>query len=108
MNSMARTNSKKKKPSVSENSEQQDLCFSCINLNLCTFIQGSRQPVIFCEEFADDDRTSMGVTQGTQRAVAHEEVYFENHRGLCTTCENHNDCIFSKQEGGVWHCEEYR
>jgi hypothetical protein len=31
-----------------------------------------------------------------------------NSEGLCSNCENRAKCAIRSQEGGVWHCEEYR
>jgi hypothetical protein len=29
-------------------------------------------------------------------------------KGLCENCENRDNCLLPKSEGGVWHCEEYQ
>jgi len=29
-------------------------------------------------------------------------------KGLCINCENRHTCEFTKPNGGIWHCEEYR
>lgn len=31
-----------------------------------------------------------------------------NVKGLCENCENRENCLLPKADGGVWHCEEYR
>ena len=28
-------------------------------------------------------------------------------KGLCVNCANRHICLLPKNEGGVWHCEEY-
>ena len=28
-------------------------------------------------------------------------------KGLCVNCASRHTCLFPKNEGGVWHCEEY-
>ncbi len=28
-------------------------------------------------------------------------------KGLCVNCANRHTCLLPKNEGGVWHCEEY-
>jgi hypothetical protein len=29
-------------------------------------------------------------------------------KGLCVNCELRDECMFTKPEEGVWHCEEYQ
>lgn len=108
MKNMARMNREKKNILVSEKGGYQGLCSCCVNLTICTFIKNSSQPVLYCEEFDDDDRSVREIAHPIQKARSKEKSYLENHKGLCVTCEHCDKCIFPKQEGGVWRCEEYR
>jgi hypothetical protein len=108
MKSAARANREKRKTIVPKGTEYQGICFSCTNLIVCIFIKGSSQPVMFCEEFANDGIAMVTSTREKQEAFTEYKVSTEGHKGLCVTCENCDNCSFTKQEGGVWHCEEYQ
>lgn len=42
------------------------------------------------------------------QAARQDNVHSSRLEGLCVNCELRGTCIFSRSEGGVWYCEEYR
>jgi hypothetical protein len=108
MKNMARMNREKKKTLISEKSGYQGLCSCCVNLTICSFVKDSGQPILYCEEFDNDDGSAVEIVYVIQKTVSDEGSYLESYKGLCATCESRDNCIFPKQEGGVWRCEEYR
>ena len=88
------------------------LCSSCKHASTCTFPRDPQRPLFYCEEFeiemtphtqtAGDDKgrpmiPDIAEIKGTTQFV-----------GLCCDCENRQNCIFPKPEGGIWHCQEYQ
>jgi hypothetical protein len=115
MKSMTRSGSGKAKPVPSQASSYGGLCPNCVNLDICSLAAESGRQVFYCEEFASGDGIPPLTSQPVQSPVDGEIVRggtrqdtAEDYAGLCTTCRNRDDCVFSKHEGGVWHCEEYR
>lgn len=115
MKSIAKSRSGKAKPVPSQASSYGGLCPNCVNLDICSLAAEPGRQVLFCEEFAGDDGTPALISQPVQGPAESEVVregtvrdYAEDHAGLCTTCRNRGGCVFSKYEGGVWHCEEYQ
>ncbi|OPY81772.1 MAG: hypothetical protein A4E65_01043 [Syntrophorhabdus sp. PtaU1.Bin153] len=108
MDSVARSHAAKKKNVTTSNGGYEGICTSCDNVALCTFIQGSRQPVIFCEEFASNGIPVTARTAEIEQSPSQGNAYPEEQKGLCATCESSGSCVFPKDEAGIWHCEEYR
>jgi len=115
MKSMIRSGSGKVKSVPSQASSYGGLCPNCVNFDICSLTAESGEHVFYCEEFASDDGIPALTSQPVQNPVDGEIVREDTRQdgaadcaGLCTTCRNRDDCVFSKHEGGVWHCEEYR
>ena len=108
MKSATRSHGVKGKNVAADRDEYQGICPSCDNLALCNFIRGSRQPVMFCEEFTIDGISATAGTNETHKTPNQENIHSEKLKGLCATCENSDGCVFPKDEAGIWHCEEYR
>ena len=115
MKSMTRSVSGKVKPVPSQASSYGGLCPDCTNLDICALAAESGRQVFYCEEFSSDDGTPVTASQPVQGFADRKTVRegtrqdgAENYAGLCTTCRNQGNCVFSKDEGGVWHCEEYQ
>lgn len=92
-----------------------DLCSTCVNDAACVYPRDSGLPVMQCAEFegyvlnppktngrANSPSNNPGVDPPT------EESHSGKYMGLCRNCEDREACIYSKPEGGVWRCEEYR
>jgi len=94
------------------NTEYPTLCSSCKHASTCTFPRDPQRPSFYCEEFeiemtphtqtAGDDKgrpmiPDIAEVKGTTQFV-----------GLCCDCENRQNCVFPKPEGGIWHCQEYQ
>jgi len=88
--------------------EYRDLCSTCNHTSTCGTRSTPRRPILFCEEFdaflpvstSAGDKTVSSEPPGRQDAT--------RHKGLCVNCENRDTCTMQKDEGGIWHCEEYR
>lgn len=97
---------------MSGNAEYYGLCSTCNNASGCTFPRDPNKPVVHCEEF-DSGGPSPVKTAGKDRSpptqsYAAKEKDSDKFMGLCSNCENRENCTFPKPEGGIWHCEEYR
>lgn len=108
MKRMARAAKGKARSVLFEENIYQGICPSCVNLEICSFVRKSEGPVFYCEEFDDDDGSARKSVHRVQEGISEEKDCGGNHAGLCTTCENRDGCVFSRREGGIWHCEEYR
>ncbi|OPX94679.1 MAG: hypothetical protein A4E62_01977 [Syntrophorhabdus sp. PtaU1.Bin002] len=108
MKGATRSHEGKKKSVTTSKGEYQGICPSCENLALCSFIQNSRQPVLFCEEFTNDGIPAVMKAGRTEKATGRRKAGSKKQKGLCATCENADGCVFPKDEAGIWHCEEYR
>ncbi len=108
MDSVVRSHTAKKKKVTTPNGGYEGICASCDNLALCTFVRGSRQPVIFCEEFTNNGVPATSRAAEIEKSPSRGNTHSEKRKGLCATCENADSCVFPKDEAGVWHCEEYR
>ena len=115
MKSTIRSGSGKVKPVPSQASSYGGLCTNCVNLDICSLAAGSGRHVFYCEEFTSGDGVPPLTSQPVQSPADSETVRggtrhdsAEDYTGLCTTCRSRGDCVFSKHEGGMWHCEEYR
>lgn len=96
--------------------QYRGLCLTCNNASTCTFPRDPDRPVLQCEEFegyeyappkdvgTQDSQLDSTVSEGDSR----KDVDSNRYIGLCRTCEERESCKFTKPEGGVWHCEEYR
>ena len=90
------------------------LCMTCNNAPTC-YYRATRGPALFCELF--DDYVPPGVRTSrpevplsahssmARPTTAEEEP--SKYTGLCMNCEHRRTCTYPKQEGGVWHCEDY-
>jgi hypothetical protein len=123
-----RAKSPKKDREVSERSRNKEfsgICSTCKKAPVCTYRRDPERPVLRCNEFEsygkpsvfESKRNSMqrttgnGISRTTGSGVkssAELEMDSGKYKGLCKSCKNREICTFSKPEGGVWHCEEYR
>lgn len=95
----------------------QGLCSFCEAVKRCTLIQSTEPPLLECEEFrtaSQPEKTETGAINAPD-TMSGESLPFvhSNHtdwgqKGLCGNCAILDTCPFSKDEGGVWRCEEYR
>jgi hypothetical protein len=87
------------------------ICATCSYVDACTSRVTWMGPVFHCEEF--DDRVEV-----PQYEPAPQDRIEETHAaisarpsagrpGLCVNCAHEKACGLQRQEGGVWHCEEY-
>jgi len=94
---------------------REGICKQCVNAQYCTYPKTKGRPVMFCGEFegyppvktpnVSNIKDTRPVVSPSQPRKTEEPVTI--FRGLCSTCENRNDCEYPKPEGGVWRCEEY-
>lgn len=85
-----------------------DLCDSCSEADLC--LSSPRRPILYCEQF--DNYTPPAKKKPVQviKTNFHSEKNENDAKllGLCIDCDFRAECPFSKRQGGVWHCEEYK
>jgi hypothetical protein len=108
MKRTVQTNGKIKKTNSADAKGQQGICRSCDNFALCNFIYPARQSVFFCEEYACSYAPAMANIVKRQPASKKGKAPLKSYKGLCATCENIGNCLYPKDEAGIWHCEEYR
>ena len=88
--------------------EYRGLCSTCANARACALRRTRREPAIFCELFETEaarPRRARRRRRTRARTATLEETGLI---GLCADCLARAVCSFSKADGGVWHCEEYR
>lgn len=89
------------------------LCATCDNKPDCLFAR-SAPVLVHCDELDYPPRQDRESNRaGSLQAVPAQSprpsaaASPENEIGLCTTCDNRDQCVFPKPEGGVWSCEEF-
>ena len=95
--------------------EYKGLCLNCDNTLTCTFPRYPEKPVLYCEEYVcSPTRMVKNVvkeryqpTNSQVKPITKEEKLGKN-KGLCVNCDLRETCIYTKNEGGVWHCENYQ
>jgi len=96
--------------------EYRGLCLTCNNAASCTLSRDPDRPVMQCEEFESyqppppkpvEEQISLLDTADSGEALG-KGIDSDKFIGLCKTCYQRSSCKFTKPEGGVWHCEEYR
>ena len=98
---------------ISVKTEQKfynDLCSTCNHGAICMSKKTRQGPVWFCEEFDNyvPVKEQPWVEAQSQTAINTMEDDCSQFKGLCINCEERHNCHFSKPNGGVWHCEEYK
>ena len=86
----------------------RDLCSTCNHTSICGTRSTPQRPILFCEEF---DAFLPIPTSAAGKTVSPKPPGRQDaarYKGLCVNCENRETCTTHKDEGGIWHCEEYR
>jgi hypothetical protein len=95
-----------------DNNRYPTLCSSCKHASTCTFPKDPERPSFYCEEFEIEVTPQMqtGVSEKQHPMIPEisELKGTTQFVGLCCDCENRQNCIFPKPEGGIWHCQEYQ
>ena len=95
-----------------DNNRYPTLCSSCKHASTCTFPKDPERPSFYCEEFEIEATPKLQTVGGEkQRPMIPDIAEIKGTMqfvGLCCDCENRQNCIFPKPEGGIWHCQEYR
>jgi hypothetical protein len=93
------------------NAERPGLCMTCNNAAYCVYRSQRGFDAIYCEMYDchplvkkgdDKEATITSVKPQSKKTIQHP------CKGLCSNCENFENCLLPKPEEGVWHCEEYR
>ena len=86
----------------------RDLCSTCNRTGTCGTRSTPQRPILFCEEFDAfvPVSTSAGGKTVSPKSPGKQDA--TRYKGLCVNCENRETCTIQKDEGGIWHCEEYR
>ena len=104
-------------PLLDEERGRRGLCTFCAAEARCVLIEPACMPVLQCEEFRSILRSEGRIIQegvvldADPGEVAPSERVDDTdwrQKGLCGNCAICDACPFTKDEGGVWHCEEYR
>ena len=89
------------------------LCSNCAYAPACTYPRSNDRPVLQCEEYecSPSGVVPASPAKGSSKARSGRKPGGQvtvHLAGLCANCANQDGCTFPKQEGGVWHCEEYQ
>ncbi len=100
---------------IVKSSEPSGICSSCKTAPVCTYTKDLRRPALQCEDFEGYEPGQKKITFSTaplgidrQCGADPEKIDWNKHKGLCGICDDRDTCSFTRPEGGVWHCEEYR
>jgi len=115
MKKMAYSLKAKKKENISFNRQYHGLCSCCEFSLTCSYDRDPKNPVLQCEEFGGIIRSSVKARDLKNNPISKirkptltPKISFQQHQGLCLTCEVRTSCTYPKPEGGVWHCEEFK
>jgi len=86
------------------------LCKTCKNAAFCVYRSQRGFDALYCEMFENKPDTDRHY--GTDPIITEVSRYSKKMeqrlcKGLCTNCDNFENCQLPKPEEGVWHCEEY-
>jgi hypothetical protein len=114
MKKMAYSFRAKKKENIPFNKQYQGLCSCCEFSLTCCYDRDPKHPVLQCEEFGGIILSPVNARDSKNNPLSNirnpnltPKISFQQHKGLCLTCEVRNSCTYPKLEGGVWHCEEF-
>lgn len=102
---------------IADKRGRQGLCTFCDVAAGCALIEPAGMPVLECEEFRAVVKPKGRVAQekevldakSAQASQSERKDYTDwREKGLCGDCAIYDTCPFSKAEGGIWHCEEFR
>lgn len=102
---------------VPRRKDHRGLCVFCGAAVDCAFSWYSDSPVLLCEEFdmqnttkAKDDEGSYSrnENQGDDRECGRSQQPNWDRQGLCSDCGIYERCVYPRNKGSVWWCEEYR
>lgn len=86
--------------------ELKGVCGVCALVDTCDRAKDLNAPLTTCDKLEPEPSLVSEVVNRFLEAV-NPQLVSANHLGLCANCDNRADCTFPKNEGGVWHCEEY-
>jgi hypothetical protein len=102
----------RQKPSTEKKVVFKGLCANCNNAEHCSYARNAKKPVMYCEMYdgyaEEPVRAELSEVLRPDPADLRPEVEMPQSKGLCVNCAHRDTCAWSKREGGVWHCEEYR
>ena len=92
------------------NAERPGLCMTCNNALDCVYRSQRGFDALYCEMYdcyplnKGDDKEGIltSAKSLSKKSIQHP------CKGLCSNCDNYENCLLPKPEEGVWHCEEYR
>jgi hypothetical protein len=82
------------------------LCMSCDHAPICMYRANSSRTMSRCEYFRQKSNSPPG-SQHNEFGYGNKLQSSNGFLGLCSSCENRQQCTFQKAKDGVWHCEEY-
>lgn len=89
----------------------EGICPSCAQAEGCVIQRSPNAPVLNCGLFEECvHQPGEAVPQALRNTGAPGATTTgteENSSGLCSTCDGQDDCLFPRQEGRIWRCEEY-
>ena len=86
--------------------ELKGICGVCALVDSCERATDLKAPLMTCEKLEPDPGlVSEMVNSFLESTIPHSGS--GSNLGLCSNCDHRVDCTFPKNEGGVWHCEEY-
>ncbi len=94
--------------------ERPGLCMTCNNAPDCVYRSQRGFDALYCETYDCYPKTvtindSSSNTKPIITSIKPPSEKIPQHpcKGLCSNCDNFEDCLLPKPEEGVWHCEEY-
>ncbi len=87
--------------------ERPGLCMTCNNAPDCVYRSQRGFDALYCETY-DSGECSIAEPIITSVKPLSGEMKQHPCKGLCSNCDNYEDCLLPMPEEGVWHCEEYR
>lgn len=114
--SVRRTGDKRARAeAVQPKTKRRGLCTTCERAAACRHKIEPMKPVLQCEEHTGIESrlataTHPKASSASPVSVVGEAASAGRRRplGLCGNCDLLKTCTFTKPEGGIWHCAEYR
>jgi hypothetical protein len=106
MTSIGIAEEKMVKKRESESRKLDGLCVTCEHAPKCVFAQPGIQPVVFCEEYDEEQVFNVRTSNIMHRRNQRDEPDI-SLKGLCVNCSGREGCAHPKQATGIWYCEDY-
>jgi len=87
--------------------DRRQLCLTCAHGPVCMYRGDLDRRVFECDDYWEAAGEPSAGRKQRRASPVPQETRGSLSEGLCSDCQNRQQCAWRMPEGGVWHCEEY-